>query len=38
MADTSESTPIVDLVVAGHDGSDEAATAVRWAAQIAQRN
>ncbi len=41
MADTSESAQIVDLVdlvVAGYDGSDEAATAVRWAAQIAQRN
>ncbi|MGH3901799.1 MAG: universal stress protein [Pseudonocardiaceae bacterium] len=41
MADTSESAQtaeLVDLVVAGYDGSDESATAVRWAAQIARRN
>ena len=28
----------IALVVAGYDGSDEAATAVRWAAQIARQN
>ena len=38
MADTSESAQIVDLVVVGYDGSDEAATAVRWAAQIARQH